>query len=157
MEKISLNMLLASSQESRGFPGGASCKEPTCQCRRCKRHGFDPWVRKIPWRRKTATHSSIPAWEISWSEESGGLQSMGSQRVGHHWAVLRGCPPCPRGPWPWGVVTLMPAWPSGSLPRLQHSLNPSCHLSLPLTQPETWGSPSPHPRLEGTHLLSNSL
>ena len=34
------------------LPGGASGKEPTCQCRRCKRCGFDPWVRKIPWRRK---------------------------------------------------------------------------------------------------------
>ena len=33
-------------------PGGASGKEPTCQCRRCKRHGFDPWVRKMLWRRK---------------------------------------------------------------------------------------------------------
>ena len=31
-----------------GFPGGASGKEPVCQCRRCKTHGFDPWVRKIP-------------------------------------------------------------------------------------------------------------
>ena len=30
-----------------------------------------------------ATHSSILAWEISWAEEPGGLQSMGSQRVGH--------------------------------------------------------------------------
>ena len=28
-----------------------------------------------------ATHSSIPAWEISWTEESGGLQSMRSQKV----------------------------------------------------------------------------
>ena len=28
-----------------------SGKEPTCQCRRRKRHGFDPWVGKIPWRR----------------------------------------------------------------------------------------------------------
>ena len=36
---------------TNGFPGGASGKEPTCQCRRCKRYGFDPWVRKIPWRR----------------------------------------------------------------------------------------------------------
>ena len=27
-------------------------KEPACQHRRCKRHGFDPWVRNIPWRRK---------------------------------------------------------------------------------------------------------
>ena len=35
-----------------GFPGGASGKEPTWQCRRCKRLGFHPWVRKIPWRRK---------------------------------------------------------------------------------------------------------
>ena len=25
-------------------------KEPACQCRRLKRHRFDPWVRKIPWR-----------------------------------------------------------------------------------------------------------
>ena len=35
-----------------GFPCGACVKEPACQCRRQKRHGFDPWVRKIPWRRK---------------------------------------------------------------------------------------------------------
>ena len=30
---------------------GASGKEPACQCRRCKEHGFNPWVGKIPWRR----------------------------------------------------------------------------------------------------------
>ena len=37
-----------------GFPGGASGKEPTCQCRRLKRRGFhpSPWVGKIPWRRE---------------------------------------------------------------------------------------------------------
>ena len=34
-----------------GFPGGTSGKEPACQCRRCKRHRFDPWIRKILWRR----------------------------------------------------------------------------------------------------------
>ena len=33
--------------------------------------------------KEMATHSSIAAWEISWTEKSGGLQSMGSQRVGH--------------------------------------------------------------------------
>ena len=32
-------------------PGGARGKEPACQCRRCKRHRFDPWVGTIPWRR----------------------------------------------------------------------------------------------------------
>ena len=34
-----------------GFPGGM-CKDFACQYRRCKRLGFDPWVRKIPWIRK---------------------------------------------------------------------------------------------------------
>ena len=34
-----------------GFPGGARGKEPTGQCRGHKRHGFDPWVGKIPWRK----------------------------------------------------------------------------------------------------------
>ena len=39
-------------REVRGFLGGASGKEHTCQCRRCKRCRFNPWVRKIPWSRK---------------------------------------------------------------------------------------------------------
>ena len=34
-----------------GFPGGTSGKEPVCQCRRHKSHGFDPWVGKITWKR----------------------------------------------------------------------------------------------------------
>ena len=34
------------------FPDGASGKEPTCQYRRHKTYGFNPWIRKIPWRRK---------------------------------------------------------------------------------------------------------
>ena len=34
-----------------------------------------------------ATHSSILAWRIPWTEEPGGLQSTGSQRVGHDWAI----------------------------------------------------------------------
>ena len=36
----------------RGFPGSNGGKESTCQCRRRKRCGFNPWVQKIPWRRK---------------------------------------------------------------------------------------------------------
>ena len=35
-----------------GLPSWLSGKEPACHCRRCKRCGFDPWVGKIPWRRK---------------------------------------------------------------------------------------------------------
>ena len=112
---------------------------------RHKRHGFYPWVGKIPWNRKLqthsnisclensidrgawratvhgvaksrtwlsvhmwwwwpyslisfttwstypvekemATHSSIPAWRILWTEEPGGLLSVGSHRVGHDWS-----------------------------------------------------------------------
>ena len=34
-----------------GSPGGASGKEPACQCRRHKRRGFNSWVRNIPWRK----------------------------------------------------------------------------------------------------------
>ena len=34
------------------FPGGVNGKESTCQCRRHKRHEFDPWVGKIPCRRE---------------------------------------------------------------------------------------------------------
>ena len=58
--------------------------------------GFDPWVRKIPWRRDRlpipvflgredplegdmATHSSILAWRTPWTEEPGGLQPVGSE------------------------------------------------------------------------------
>ena len=37
--------------------------------------------------KEMTTHSSIFAWEIPWTEETGRLQSMGSQRVGHDWAA----------------------------------------------------------------------
>ena len=36
-----------------------------------------------PLEKEMATHSSILAWEIPWTEEPSGLQSMGSQRIGH--------------------------------------------------------------------------
>ena len=40
--------------------------------------------REDPLEKEMATHSSILAWKILWTEKSGGLQSMGSQRVGHN-------------------------------------------------------------------------
>ena len=36
-----------------------------------------------PLEKQMATHSSVPAWKTPWTEESGGLQLTGSQRVGH--------------------------------------------------------------------------
>ena len=53
----------------------------------CRRPRFDPWVRKIPWGKEMAAHSSILAWRIPWTEEPGGLQSMGSQKVRHDWVT----------------------------------------------------------------------
>ena len=50
--------------------------------------GFSPWVGKIPLEKDMATHSSIPVWRISWTEETGRLQPMVSQRVGHDWIDL---------------------------------------------------------------------
>ena len=48
----------------------------------------ETWVRflgqEVPLEKRMATHSSILAWKIPWPEEPGGLQSMGSQRVGHN-------------------------------------------------------------------------
>ena len=37
--------------------------------------------------KEMVTHSSIPAWEIPWTEEPGGLQSMGLHRIGHNWVT----------------------------------------------------------------------
>ena len=48
---------------------------------------WETWVRSLgqedPLEKEMVTHSSILAWRIPWTEEPGGLQSMGSQRVGH--------------------------------------------------------------------------
>ena len=70
------------SHTGLGFLGSASGKEPFCQGRRRKRHGLDPWVGKIPWRR---AWQPIPVFlpGESHEEEPGRLQSMGLQGVGH--------------------------------------------------------------------------
>ena len=44
-------VLFVCSAICSAFPGGARGKELSCQCRSLKIRGFDPWIRKIPWRR----------------------------------------------------------------------------------------------------------
>jgi len=77
-------LVFASNQFSNGLPQWLSDKEFACNAgdavRRC---GFEPWVRKILWRKEISTLSSILAWKIPWTEEPCRLQSMGSLRVGH--------------------------------------------------------------------------
>ena len=53
-------------------------------CLQCGRLRLIPWW-EDPLENGMATHSSIFAWRIPWTEESSRLQSIGSQRVGHNW------------------------------------------------------------------------
>ena len=46
-------------------------------------------VRSLGWKKEMAPHSSILSWEIPWTEELGGLQAMGLQRVGHYLAMKK--------------------------------------------------------------------
>ena len=70
------------------FPGDASDKESACQYLKHKRHGFDPWVRKILWRRKWQPTLVFLPGKSSWTEGPGGLYSIGSQRIRHNWSDL---------------------------------------------------------------------
>jgi len=71
--------------EYMGFPGGAVVKNPPAM--------QETQVWPLGWKdtleEEMATHSSILAWEISWTEEIGGLQSMGLERVRHDWACMQ--------------------------------------------------------------------
>ena len=61
----------------------------------------ETWVWSLGWEnfleREMAIHSSILAWRIPWTEEPGGLQSMGSQRAGHDWAHTHAATHIPQG------------------------------------------------------------
>ena len=68
-----------------GFPGGLVGKQSACYVGE-----QEMWVQSSGWEdpleEGMATHSSNLAWRISWTEELGGLQSTGSQRVEHYWS-----------------------------------------------------------------------
>ena len=68
--------------------GGCSCwASLVAQTVRCLLAVQETWVRSLGWEepleKEMATHSSTLAWKITWMEEPGRLQSMGSQRVSH--------------------------------------------------------------------------
>ena len=66
------------------FPGGASGKEPSCPMQERQ----EMRIRSLGQEEGVATCSSILAWRFPWTEESGGLQSIWSQRVRHKWSDL---------------------------------------------------------------------
>ena len=65
-----------------GFPGGSEVKKLPANTGDTKDAGLI-LGREDPLEEKMATHTSILAWRIPWTEEPGGLQSVGSQRVRH--------------------------------------------------------------------------
>ena len=72
---------VANEHHRSGFPHGSVGKETA--------HSAGDLGLTLDWEDSLeegmATHSSLLAWRISWTEEPGGLQSMGSQRVRHDW------------------------------------------------------------------------
>ena len=66
---------LTNPNRAEGFPGGSDGEESVCNVGDL---GQEDLLEKA-----MATHSSILAWRIPWTEESDGLQSMGLQRAGH--------------------------------------------------------------------------
>ena len=70
---------------TRGFQDSSSDTLPANS--EDMRRGFDPRVGKVPWRREWQS-TTVIAWRIPCTEESGGLQSVGLQRVRHDWSDL---------------------------------------------------------------------
>ena len=70
-----------------GFPGGSVVKNLPANAADARDMGSIPRLGRSPGG-GLATHSTILSWEIPWTEETGGLQSTGSQRVGHDWSDL---------------------------------------------------------------------
>ena len=69
--------------KGEGFPGGSAVKNPPANA------GDKSLIPGSgnPLEKEIATHSSILAWESPWTEEPGGLQSMGLQKIGYGWAT----------------------------------------------------------------------
>ena len=65
------------------FPGGLAVKNSSAM----QEMQAQSLGQEDPLEKGMVTHSSILAWRIPWTEEPGGLQSMGSQRVGQVWAT----------------------------------------------------------------------
>ena len=78
--EIPISLPYEKKSGGEGFPGGASGKEPACQCRRLRDEGLTLGQEDLL-EEGMATHSSILAWEIPRTEEPGGLQSIRSQRA----------------------------------------------------------------------------
>ena len=76
-------LFLCSSLPSEGFPGSSVVKNLPASAGDTRDAGSIPGLGRSPGK-EIATYSSVPAVINPWTEEPGGLQSMGSPRVGHN-------------------------------------------------------------------------
>ena len=72
VQQILIELLYIHTYTVYGASQVASGKEPTCQCRRPKRHGLIPGLRRSPGG-ENGNPFQYFAWEIPWTEEPGGL------------------------------------------------------------------------------------
>ena len=91
-------VIFNSQQSSWGFLVGASGKESTCRCRRCKRHRLDPWVGKIPLSRKwqSTQYSCLenPMDRVAWRVTVNGvLKSDMTEQLSMHTCTVEGTKP----------------------------------------------------------------
>ena len=118
-----------------------------------------------PLEEEMATHSSILAWEIPWIEEPGGLQSLGSQKVGQDWVTKQqeGAPPVWLlswdnslfWPWTWPNASALPGiWAYWLLDwNLRHwlSLFSGLQTETAATHYLSWLSSLTHPATSQPH------
>ena len=81
---ICLNSKILHLVLAKTFPDGSVVKNPPA-IQETQEMQVQSLGQVDPLEKEMATHSNILAWKIPWTEESGGLQSQGSQRVGHNW------------------------------------------------------------------------
>ena len=117
-----------------GFPGSTSGKEPVCQCRRCKRCGYDPRIGTIPWRRAWQPTPVFLPGKLH-GQRSLGATVHGLQRVPHevtlhahvllsHYCGRSGCGditqvmpnPGEDLAWFWSSIEEVHGWASAAIP-----------------------------------------
>ena len=105
----------------QGFPGGSVVKESVCQCRSCKRCGFNPRVRKIPWRRKWQPTPVFLPGECHGERSLVGCSSWGYKRVRHDLAAKQ------KQPQLW---LFLPTWSICLLPETKEYENKTLYRRL---------------------------
>ena len=124
------------------LPRKHSGKQSACQCRRHKRHEFDPWVRKIPWSRKWQPDPVFLPGKFHGPSRLGGYSPWGCKESVQFSSVVQSCPTL-RGPMNRSTPGLLvhhqhPVFTQTHIHRVSDAIQPSHPLSSP-------SPPAPNP------------